>query len=199
MEATFQREGKTLCTDRRCRGRGGGRGTLLFGALNPIICRNITKWQCNSSWNRRGRQGCVLFPQKSNQSFCCVIVQELLHREHSLPDVDDRLGHLSHCSKYGHTKLCSLRREWWSSETRTAMQSRGLDQAFPVLCIWNLFIQSDFILNTRSKVQPEYMRHLGSKYHFSTLLEGSALLFTLNRVSSSEITAIYSYKYNAKN
>lgn len=110
MEATFQREGKARCTDRSCRGRGGGRGSLLFGALNPVICRSITKWQHNSSWNRRARKGCALlipFLKSQTHFFPVLLCRSCFHREHKLPDIDDRFGDFTHCNRNGHTTLCS--------------------------------------------------------------------------------------------
>lgn len=189
MEATFQREERPLCTDRSCRGRGGGRGSLLFGALNPVICRSITKWQHNSSWNRHGRKGwALLTPFLKSQTlskvkpifFLCYCagaaptentncLTSMTGLDSSLPAIEMDTLHFAP----------SLRREWWSSGSRTAMQSRCLDHDFYVLCIWNLFIQSiyptqDLVFSLRN------MGHLGSKYHFSALLEERALLlFTL--------------------
>lgn len=75
----------------------------------------------------------------------------------------------------------SLRREWWSSETRTGLQSRGLDHVF--LCFApGIYLFRVILYSTRGAVfSLRNMGHLGSKYHFSTLLEGRALLlFTLS-------------------
>lgn len=157
MEATFQREGKALCTDRSCRGRAGGRGSLLFGALNPVICRGITKWQHNSSWNRRGRKGCGLltpFLKSQTHLFPMLLCRSCFHREHKLPD-SDRLGFLTPCTRNGHTTLCSQSQKGMMIlRSQDSYAEQGSRSRF--LCVLHLeFIYSEYLFNTRSSVQPE--------------------------------------------
>lgn len=156
VEATFQREGKALCTGRSCRGRGGGRGSCC---LMPLILLSAEASQSGSTTAPETglEEKAVLSSHPSSKvkpKFSCVTVQELLPQR-TQTAIDDRLGHLTHCNSNGHTTLCSVSEGMMILRSQDSYAEQGSRSCFSGLCTWNLFIQSNFILKTRSSVQPE--------------------------------------------
>lgn len=156
VEATSQREGEALCTGRSCRGRGGGRGSCC---LMPLTLLRVEASQSGSTTAPETglEEKAVLSSHPSSKVkpnfFLCYCARAVPQRTQSA--IDGRLRHLTHCKAMDTPHFAASQKGWWSSGARTVMQSRGPDHDFSVLCTWNLFIQSNFILKTRSSVQPE--------------------------------------------
>lgn len=142
-------------------------------------------------------------PQKLNQSFfLCYCAKTCSHREHGLPDGDDKLDTALVCSRDGHTEL--------SSQSRKKLmilrhQDNCKEGVWIMLVLYLTPGLYSFIIISCVTQGPVFslgnVEHLGPKCWFCMCQRDlfTLLYFTSRRTSSSGVIAVSWYKYNAKN